>query len=45
VKAEVATGLFWQPWNEALNTTLNGPDNKCYRITGTTLSPHWDNDC
>jgi thiol-activated cytolysin len=45
IEAEAATGLVWQPWNEALNRTINGPDNKCYRVTGTTLHPSWDNDC
>jgi len=28
-----------------VNVTLNGPDNKCYRVTGTTLDRGWDNDC
>jgi thiol-activated cytolysin len=40
-----ATGLVWDPWGEALNEALNGPDNKCYRIFGTTLNRHWDNAC
>jgi thiol-activated cytolysin len=43
VAAEEATGLIWQPWNEAMNVVVNGPPNQWYRIYGTTLSPHWDN--
>lgn len=45
ILAEAKTGLVWDPWGEALNITLNGPNNKCYRITGTTLDRGWDNDC
>lgn len=45
IKAEAATGLVWNPWGEAINIVENGPTNKCYRITGTTLSRHWDNAC
>jgi thiol-activated cytolysin len=43
ITAEDATGLVWQPWNEALNVVVNGPPNQWYRIYGTTLNPHWDN--
>jgi len=45
LRAWAATGLVWDPWGEALNQTLNGPDNKCYRIHGTTLDRRWDNEC
>ncbi|HEX9392011.1 MAG TPA: thiol-activated cytolysin family protein [Usitatibacteraceae bacterium] len=40
-----ATGLVWEPWREAMNRVENGPTNKCYRITGTTLAPGWDYSC
>lgn len=45
IHAEAATGLAWHPWGEAINIVENGPTNKCYRITGTTLSRHSDNHC
>lgn len=32
------TGLVWDPVGECMNVTLNGPDNKTYTITGTTLN-------
>jgi thiol-activated cytolysin len=43
VKAQAATGLVWDPWGEIMNIALDGPDNKTYRATGTTLDRHWDN--
>jgi thiol-activated cytolysin len=43
--AWAATGLVWDPWGEILNVSLDGPDNKCYRVTGTTLNRSWDNNC
>jgi thiol-activated cytolysin len=43
--AWAATGLIWDPWGEILNVSLDGPDNKCYRVTGTTLNRSWDNNC
>ncbi|HEV2099259.1 MAG TPA: thiol-activated cytolysin family protein [Stellaceae bacterium] len=43
--AWAATGLIWDPWGEILNIALDGPDNKCYRVTGTTLNRSWDNNC
>lgn len=39
---EAATGLVWAPWGEAINLTVNGPPNKCYRIKGTTLGRGWE---
>ncbi len=45
IKAWAATGLIWDPWGEIMNVALNGPDNKCYRVTGTTLNRSWDNNC
>jgi thiol-activated cytolysin len=45
LRAWAATGLIWDPWGEAMNVTLNGPNNKCYRIGGTTLDRWWDNNC
>jgi thiol-activated cytolysin len=42
--AEAATGLVWNPWGEIMDRYLDGPDNKCYRVTGTTLDRHWDNN-
>lgn len=45
ILGEAATGLVWDPWGEAINVTLKGPSNLCYRITGTTLSRSWDNEC
>ena len=45
LKAWAATGLIWDPWGEILNVALTGPDNKCYRVTGTTLNRGWDNNC
>jgi thiol-activated cytolysin len=43
ITAEDATGLIWQPWNEAMNVVVSGVPNQWYRIYGTTLNPHWDN--
>jgi thiol-activated cytolysin len=43
ITAEAATGLVWQPWNEAMNVVVKGVPNQWYRIYGTTLSPHSDN--
>ncbi len=43
IKAQAATGLVWDPWGEIMNIALDGPDNKTYRATGTTLDRHWDN--
>ena len=43
VKAWAYTGLVWQPTNEIFNKTLNGPDNKTYKVWGTTLNPKWGN--
>lgn len=43
ITAKDWTGLAWSPQNEAMNTVINGPDNKWYRIYGTTLNPQWDN--
>ena len=45
LKAWAATGLAWDPWGEILNVALEGPDNKCYRFTGTTLNRSYDNNC
>ena len=45
LQAWAATGLVWDPWGEILNVSLDGPDNKCYRVTGTTLNRSWDNNC
>lgn len=45
ILAEVKTGLIWNPWAQALSTTLAGPSNLCYRIKGTTLDTSWDNNC
>lgn len=45
IQAWAATGLVWDPWGEAIHKVINGPDNKCYRITGTTLGRSWDNNC
>jgi hypothetical protein len=36
--AEAKTGLVWSPWGEIFNLMLNGPDNKTYKATGTTLN-------
>jgi thiol-activated cytolysin len=38
VRAWAATGLVWDPWGQISFPTLNGPNNKCHRITGTTLN-------
>jgi len=43
LKAWAETGLVWDPWGEILNIVIDGPDNKTYRVTGTTLDRHWDN--
>ena len=43
LKAWAMTGLVWDPWGEILNIVVEGPDNKTYRVTGTTLDRHWDN--
>ena len=43
LKAWAETGLVWDPWGEILNKVIDGPDNKNYRVTGTTLDRHWDN--
>ena len=45
LKAWADTGLAWDPWGEILNIALEGPDNKCYRLTGQTLNRHYDNNC
>jgi thiol-activated cytolysin len=45
LKAQAATGLVWDPWGEIFNVALEGPDNKCYRATGTTLHRTWDHSC
>jgi thiol-activated cytolysin len=45
LKAQAATGLIWDPWGEIFNVALEGPDNKCYRATGTTLHRTWDHSC
>ncbi len=42
LKAWAATGLVWDPWGEIMNVALSGPDNKCYRVTGTTLDRGWE---
>ena len=42
LKAWAATGLAWDWWGEIFNVALEGPDNKCYRATGTTLHRSWD---
>ena len=36
--AEAATGLVWSPWGEIFNLMIDGPDNKTYKATGTTLN-------
>jgi thiol-activated cytolysin len=38
IKGMAATGLAWSPWGEAINVTENGPTNKTYTISGTTLN-------
>jgi thiol-activated cytolysin len=45
LRAWAATGLVWDPWGQIIDVTLDGPDNKCYRVTGTTLNRSWDNNC
>lgn len=45
IRAWADTGLAWNRWQEIMNLTLNGPDNKCYRATGTTLNRTWDYSC
>jgi thiol-activated cytolysin len=42
IKAWAMTGLVWDPWGEIMNVALDGPDNKTYRATGTTLGRSWD---
>jgi len=44
LRAWADTGLVWDPWGEILNVALEGADNKCYRVTGTTLNRTWDNE-
>jgi thiol-activated cytolysin len=44
LKAWAATGLIWDPWGEIMNVALTGPDNKTYRVTGTTLDRSWHTD-
>ncbi|KIC62714.1 thiol-activated cytolysin family protein [Chryseobacterium taiwanense] len=39
IKAFSATGLFWDPWREAINKVENGPTNYTYEISGTSLEP------
>jgi thiol-activated cytolysin len=43
LQAWCATGI--SSWNEIMNTALNGPDNKCYKVYGTIWEPRWDNNC
>lgn len=38
LNAQAETGLVWSPWGEIWNLTLDGPDNKTYTATGTTLN-------
>ncbi len=46
IKGEAATGLVWDPWGEAINTTEKGPTNCTYVIKGTTLAREKDKiDC
>lgn len=42
IRAWAMTGLVWDPWGEIMNIALDGPDNKTYRATGTTLGRSWD---
>lgn len=42
LKAWAATALVWDPWGEIMNVALSGPDNKCYRVTGSTLDRRWE---
>jgi hypothetical protein len=46
LKIQNDTGLVWQPQREIFNRVLQPSDlNKCYRVTGTTLSSGYDNNC
>ena len=44
IQAWAATGLAWEQWGEILDVNLNAPDNKVYRVFGTTLDRGWDNN-
>lgn len=42
LSAVAATGLAWDPWGEIMNVTLSRPNNKTYRVYGTTLDRQFD---
>lgn len=43
--AKEQTGLVWEGWRTVFDLRLTEPDNKCYKLYGTTLNPKWNNDC
>lgn len=45
IRAYSNTGLGRSPWREAMNTELLRHTNRCFRITGTSLHPSFDNEC
>lgn len=45
VMGEENTGLVWEGWREVFNLKFPSAPNTCFRLYGTTLHPHWDNNC
>ena len=43
--AKEQTGLIWEGWRTVFDLRLSSPDNKCYKLYGTTLNPKWNNNC
>jgi hypothetical protein len=40
-----ATGLVWAPWKVVYDKTMPSPQSTCVKVYGSTLDPHWNNEC
>lgn len=39
------TGLVWEGWRTVFDLKFTAPPNNCFKLYGTTLHPHWNNNC
>lgn len=42
IEAWAATGLVWDPWGEIMSLSVGGPNQKTYKVTGTTLNRSYE---
>jgi hypothetical protein len=43
--AKEQTGSICDGWRTVFDLRFNAAPNQCFKPSGTTLKPHWSNDC